>query len=411
MRHTSGFTFLLSGCLLCCAGAALAKNTIEWENDTPAVKIKASGLFSKTPAPGLQNSKNAPRGSLARILAVDFYRFDWRPRWNFLGLGGAILPFALVSVDESVLGIVETLPQKDAPASSVIVFINLYNLRVINYLSMPGKNVRKFCFVPFSRNVVCLIKSPYDKYNLQATFQLRTMNTRTGGSISSSPVFREQVSALCSSADGGRLFVTFKNSNKAEIYDPKKLSKATGTFKTVDNPVSIKRSANGKKLVIAGSGKVQIFNIERQAVPEKTIDLPESFHPEKLVLCSNDASSFLLSRSGGASYFYAGNKFIKLCKRSDADIGWSISEQRILIATPKKSTISIYDPMQLETPEMRFKFRKLHPSTQGKLHKIICLPGRGAGIAILDKRGSLLRIYRKGKRWKKEIIINQPKPQ
>lgn len=410
MRDSSAL-FLLCGCLLCYTSGTLAQNTIEWENDAPKVKIKASGLFSKTPVPKLKNSLKAPPGTLAKVLAVDAYRFKWRPRWSFLGLGGAILPFVLESHDQSVLGIVETLPQKGAPASSIIVFMNLYNFDVINYLLMPGKNLRKFCFVPFSSNVVCLLKFPYDKYNPQPKFQLQTMNTHSGEMISSSPIFKDQLTALCSSADGSRLFVSIKNSNKARIYNLKKLSESFKTFKTVENPVAINRSANGKKLVIAGSGKIQIFNIEQQVLSEETINLPEFFHPEKLVLCSNDASTFLLSRVGGASYFYNGTKFIKLYKRSDNDINWSISEQRILIGAPKKSTIYIYDPQEPENPEAQFQFRKLKPFTIGKLYKIICLPDRGSGIGILDKRGALLRIYRIKRLWKKEVIINQPKPQ
>jgi WD40 repeat protein len=411
MRQTLYFIFILTGCLLCHAPRAFSKNTIKWEEDAPKVEIKANGLFFKTPAPKLNNSQAAPADTRARDLAVDNYRFQWHPRWNFIGLGGAIFPFALQSIDESTLGIVETLPQENAPSSSIIVFINLYNLRIINYLVMTGKDVRKFCYVPFSHKLVCLIKSPYDKYDPKPEFQLQTMDTHTGKVISSSPMFKKGITALCCSKDGSKLFVTFKNSNKVKIYDVDKLSEAFKTFKTIENPVTLNRSANGNRLVIAGSSKIEIFNIEQQVIPEKTIKLPDFFQPEKLVLCSNDASKFLISRLGEASYFYNGKSFIKLCDRSDADINWSLSEKRIILGTPHKSTICIYDPQKLKAPEMKFYFRKVKPKTNGKLYKLISLPGHGAGIGILDTRGAFLQLYRERRRWRKRVIIDQPTPQ
>jgi hypothetical protein len=405
------YTFLLTGCLLLCATSAFPKNTIEWENDTPKTKIKASGLFSKKKASKLHNSKDAPASTFAKALAVDHYRFQWRPSWNFLGMGGSILPFALESSDESILGIVETLPQKDAPSSSIVVFINLYNFKVINYLLMPGKDVIKFCFIPFSSNVVCLIKSPFDKYNPKPKFQLQTMDTHIDLPVSSSLVFKDEITAFCCSNNGSKLFAVFKNSNKIRIYDTNELLNPFKTLETIDNPIAIAGSANGQRLVIAGFDKIQTFNTEQQIIPEETIDLPKFFQPDKLVLCSNDASTFLVSSTGGATYFYNGEKFTKICKRSDADINWSIAEKRILIGLPQKSTIAIYSTGKLEYPETQFSFKKIRPKTNGKLYKIITLPTNGAGVAILDKRGTLSLLKRKRRRWRKEIIINQPKPQ
>jgi WD40 repeat protein len=405
------YTFLLTGSLLLCAVSAFSKNTVKWENDTPETKIKASGLFSKTKDSKLCSSKNAPVGTYAKALAVDHYKFQWRPRWNFVGMGGAILPFVLESPDESALGIVETLPQKNAPSSSIVVFINLYNLRVNNYLLMTGKDVIKFCFIPFSSNVVCLIKAPFDKYNPKPKFQFQTMDTHIDLPVSTSAVIKDIPAAFCCSKDGSKLFVAFKDSNKIRIYNTNELSKAFKTFKTIDDPIAINRSANGKRLVITGSGKIQVFNTEEQIIPEETIDLPKFFHPDKVVLCSNDASTFLVSSLGGATYFYNGDSFIKICKRSDADVNWSIAEQRILLGLPQESTVAIYSTGDLENPEAQFRFKKIRPSTNGKLYKIISLPTRGAGVAILDKRGTLSRLKRKRKRWMKEIIINQPKPQ
>ncbi|MCK4982658.1 MAG: WD40 repeat domain-containing protein [Victivallaceae bacterium] len=405
------YTFLLTGCMFLYAVNAFSKNTIEWKNDTPEIKVKASGLFSKTRDSKLCGSKDAPTGTFAKALAVDRYRFQWRPRWNFVGMGGAILPFVLESPDESALGIVETLPQKNAPSSSIVVFINLYNLRVNNYLLMPGKNVIKFCFIPFSSNVVCLIKAPFDKYNPKPKFQFQTMDTHIDLPVSTSRVIKDAPTAFCCSKDGSKLFAAFKDSNKIRIYDTNELSKAFKTFKTIDNPIAINRSANGKRLLITGSGKIQIFNTEQQVIPEETIVFPKFFHPDKVVLSSNDASTFLVSSHGGATYFYNGESFIKICKRSDADVNWSIAEQRIYLGLPKESTVAIYNAGNLENQEARFRFQKLRPSTSGKLYKIISLPTSGAGVAILDKLGTLSHFKRKRRRWMKEIIINQPRPQ
>jgi hypothetical protein len=406
------YTLLLISILLLHTTNALSENTIEWESDKAKVKAKASGLFSKTKTPKLKNSKNAPSGSVARAMAVDGYKFKWRPRWNFVAMGGSLLPFVLESSDESVLGIVETLPQKNASSSSIIVFINLHDLHVNNYLVMTGKNVRKFCFVPFSSNIVCLIKLPYDKYDQKPKFQLQTIDTHVGFPVSTTVVIKDIPSAFCSSSNGSKLFVAFKGSNKIRVYTTKYLSKDFTTLKTaVNNPVAITRSLNGKRLLVTGSEKIQVFNIEQQPIPEENINLPEFFQPDKIVLCSDDASTFLISRLGGATYFYNGKSFIKIVKRTDNDINWSRVEQSILIGLPQKSTIAVYSTSNLETPLTTLRFQKARPATTGKLDKIISLPTQSSGIAILDKRGALLRIYQKRHRWLKEIIIDQPTPQ
>ena len=405
------YAFLFIVAFFLCLNNALSKNTIKWENGTPETKVKASGSFSKNKDSKQSSSKSAPAGTLAKALAVDRYRFQWRPRWNFVGMGGAILPFVLESTDESTLGIVETLPQKDAPSSSILVFINLYNLRVNNYMIMTGKDIRKFCFIPFSSNVVCLIKSPFDKYNPKSKFQLQTMDTHINMPVCSSPVFKNIPTAICCSADGSKLFVASRDSNEIRVYNTNELSKGFKTFKSINNPIAINRSRNGKRLLITGSSKIQVFNTEQQIIPEQTIDLPRFFHPDKVTICSNDASTFLVSSLGRATYFYNGNNFIKICKRSDADVKWSIAEQRILIGLPQNSTIAVYSIEDLENSETQFRFKKLRPSTNGKLYKIISLPTPGAGVAILDKRGTLSLFKRKRHRWAKKIIINQPKPQ
>lgn len=405
------YTFLLTACILCYTNCAFSKKTIIWENDGPKVKVKASGIFGKRKDSKLRGSKDAPIGTFARALAVDFYEFYWRPRWNFIGLGGAIIPFALESVDESALGIVETLAQKDAPSSSIVVFMNLYNLEINNYVVMTGKDVRKFCFIPFSSSIVCLIKLPYNKYEPKAKFKLQTMDTHISFPVSTSPILKDEPVALCSSTDGSSLFVAFKDSNKIRIYKTNELSKAFTTFKTVKDPFALKRSANGTKLVVAAYDKIQTFNIEQKIIPERTINLPPFFHPDKLVLCAKDASSFLVSSHGGATYFYENEEFIKIIKRTDTDISWSMLEQNILIGLPKKSTIAIYSTDDLEDAKTLLKFQKIKPPTSGKLYKIITLPTPKRGIVILDKRGALSRLYQKRQRWKKEIIINQPKPQ
>lgn len=405
------YFFLITVCMLCHANSVFAKNTVEWENNGPKTEIKASGLFSKTKDSKLRNSKDAPTGTYAKALAVDYYKFQWRPRWNFVGMGGAILPFVLESPDESALGIVETLPQKGAPASSIIVFMNLHKLRVNNYVIMTGKNVRKFCFIPFSSNIVCLIKSPYDKYNPKPKYKLQTMDTHIDMPVSTSPVFKSEITAFCCSSNGDKLFIAFKDSNKIRIYDTNDLTKSFTTLKTIKNPIALNSSKDGKRLLVTGYDKIQVFNTEQQVIPEETITLPLHFHPDKIVLCSDDASSFLVSRFGEATYFYSDEKFTKICKRTDADVNWSIVDQRILIGLPQKSTVTIYSTTELETPQAKFRYKKIRPKTSGKLYKIISLPTRGKGIVILDKRGTIARLYPKRHRWYKEIIINQPSPQ
>jgi hypothetical protein len=385
-----------------------AQNDIKWEDNKPKVKIVPKGDFSKIPRPSLSYSKQAPKGSTANLVAVDGYLFKWRPNWNFVGLGGDLLVYVRQSNDKSAIGIVETLPQKGAPSSSIIVLINLFNRQVVNYVVIPGKNVRKFCFVPHTSKIVCLVKSPYNKYYPEPEFQLSILDTQTGDIIVSSPLFEETISSICVSPDGSKLFATSTDSDKIRIYDINDLN----SFKTVDtvsDPKDMQLSSNAKHLVVAGSEKVQIFDIQQEFIQEKIIDIPAFFDSEKLVLCSDDGEKFLLSRLGEATYYYNGKRFKKLCKITDNDIGWDKMASRILIGSPLKSTVLIFNPEKLDSPEYEFKFQKIRPRTDGKLYRIIPLP-KGDGILLLDRRGALSRIYKVKHRWKKEIIINEPKP-
>jgi hypothetical protein len=401
------YAFPLLLCLLFNSLCLYSKDMIKWDDDSPELKIKASGRFEKIKDPKAHNSKNTPANSTAREMAVDHYRFKWQPKWNFTGLGGAILPFVLESSDESVLGIVETLPQKDAPFSSIIVFINLQNFDVINYTVMPGQDVRKFCFVPFSSQIICIIKSPYDKYYPEPKFQLQTIDTSTGKTISATAAAKEEPIAVCS--NGKSVFAAFKDTNRLRVYSPDRLSAYT-TLETVSNPKLIKCSRDGKKLLVAGSREIQFFDIEQQIVPEKKIALPEFFTPDKAILCSDDASSFLVSVFGGDTYFYGNGRFTKICKRTDSDVAWNTSGKFIFVGLPKDSIIAVYNADNLNSPETEFKFGKMRPATTAKLLKIVTLPAGKPGVAVLDKHGGLYYFTTKRSRWKKAVIIEEPKP-
>ena len=384
---------------------------IKWDDDKPEVIIKASGRFSKLHDSKLKNSKSAPPGTLANILAVDNYNFKWKPSWNFIGMGGALLPFVHQNQKQNVLGIVETLPQKGAPDSSIIVFINLYNLEIINYTVLPGRNVRRFCYIPNSRQIVCLVKRPLDKYYPTPKYQFLIVDTHNAEISSASKIFKDNVTAFCCSNDGSRLFVAYKNSNELKIYSIDDLEQKFTIFKTVKNPIAINRSLDGSKLFVTGSDKVQIFDASTdELISDKFIKLPEYYHPDKTVLCANDGSTFLVSQVGDNTYFYNGRRFVSLCKRSDTDVAWWEAEQRIVIGEQKKSKISIYNPSNLESPESDFYLERVRPKSLGKPREIVCLPGKKKELAIIDNMGGLNRLYKKRRRWKREIIIEHPSP-
>ena len=405
------FSAIIIGAANIIASTALA-DSIKWEDDKPKTKIKASGHFSKLRVPKLLNRKSAPPGTMANILAVDNYRFSWKPRWSFIGMGGAMLPFVCQSQDQSILGIVETLPQKDAPASSIIVFINLYNLKIVNYTVLPGKNVRRFCYIPNSSKIVCLVKQPFDKYYPTPKYQLLTIDTHDGEISSASAIFKDNITALCCSSDGGRLFVALENSDKLRIYAIDDLKQKFETLKTTKTPIALNKSLDGRRLIITGSEEIQIFDAStEELILEKSIKLPEHYHPDKTVLCSNDASTILVSRTGDNTYYYNGRGFVSLCKRTDADAAWWEAGKRIVIGEPKKSRIFVYKPSNLETPENDFYLQRTRPKTTGKLRKIVCLPDKKMELVILDDMGTLSHFTKKKRRWQKEIIINQPSPQ
>ena len=387
-------------------------DSIKWEDDKPEVKIKASGRFSKQRVPKLQNSKLAPSGTTANILAVDNYRFNWKPSWSFVGMGGTLLPFVSQSLDQSTLGIVENLPQKDAPASSIVVFLNLYNFEVINYTVLPGKDVRRFCYVPNSSKIVCLVKQPFDKYYPTPKYQLLTIDTRDGEISSISPVFKDNITALCCSSDGNRLFATIKNSDQLRIYAIDDLEQKFSTFKAVKNPIALSNSIDGRRLVVTGSEKIQIIDAStEELIMEKSIKLPEYYHPDKTILCSDDASTMLVSKMGDNTYYYNGMNFISLSKRTDVDVAWWEAGKRILVGEPKKSRILFYKASDLGGPKSEFNLQRTRPKTTGKLRKIVCLPSKKEGVAILDSMGNLCYFTKARRRWQKEIIINQPSPQ
>lgn len=310
---------------------------IKWDDDKPQVVVKATGRFSKINDPSLKNSKSAPPGTMANILAVDNYSFRWKPSWNFVGMGGALLPFVHPNQKQNVLGIVETLPQKGAPDSSIIVFINLYNLKIINYTVLTGKNVRRFCYIPNSRQIVCLVKQPFDKYYPTPKYQFLLVDTHNAEVSSASKIFKDDITAFCCSSDGSKLFVAYKNSDKLKIYSVNDLEQKPTSLKTINKPIALNRSFDGNKLVVTGSNKIQFFDAStNELISEKFINLPEYYHPNKMVLCANDASTFLVSRVDDNTYYYNGRRFINLCKRSDADVAWWVAAQRIIVGEQKE---------------------------------------------------------------------------
>ena len=205
----------------------------------------------------------------------------------------------------------------------------------------------------FPSNIVCLIKIPYNKYEPKPKFRLCTMDAHIDLPISTSSILKNKPVAICCSSDGSKLFVAFKNSNKIRIYDTNELTAGFKIIKTVKDPIAINRSIDGNKLVVTGSEKIEIFNTEQEILSEEVINLPSFFKADKMVLCTNDASAFLISSEDGSTYFYNNEKFTKIVKRSDADVSWDPRTKRILIAIPKKSIIAIYETEELGSTKRR----------------------------------------------------------
>lgn len=381
---------------------------LDWQETRKKNKAKAVGLFSKKYSPGTNSS--VPGNTTLKDVCRKNYAFEWKPSWRYKGLGGVLLPYALQSDDQTVWGLVETLPQKDADASSIIVFFNLYNMKIANYLVMDGKNVRSFCYVPFSKNIVCLVKSPYDKYFPKDKYQFFTMDTSNGSVVSKSAEMKEKISSICASPDGKSLYAAIPASNLLRVYDIYNLNQEYKTVKTIKSPLAIKLSFNGKKLLVCGKNAIQYFTIHPKLLPEKTISLPNYYTPDKLVICSNDGEKFLISSNGDDTYYYNGKKFIKILKRTAADIGWSRSGKRLILPTTQKSNIEIINPETPDEVEKEFRFQRPRPTTKSALMKLIPLPKYESGFGILDQKGILMKLYPVKRRWKKTIIVDEPAP-
>ncbi|MDD3666834.1 MAG: hypothetical protein PHQ65_16325, partial [Bacteroidales bacterium] len=113
------------------------------------LKVASTGSWSETETPGISNRADTPPGMLAAKLAEEHMLCRWMPSPDSASaIRGADLIDAVLSADESLLIIAERIGGAGKPNSARLVFLNLFNGKIIGGFELSRRRIASIALIP-----------------------------------------------------------------------------------------------------------------------------------------------------------------------------------------------------------------------------------------------------------------------
>jgi hypothetical protein len=357
--------------------------------------------------PGPANQAYAENAAPARSLAHRLARNEgdglrWRPRWLYQGTGGVALTAAALSVDGSVLALVETASMPGQADDSLVVLIDTYRWRILGLHALAGRRLVQVDLVPGRLRAVAVADRQPEFETMQ---EILAVGLRQGQILSQTRQVRAKVVDLVA-AEGNAVFVLGQETAghpggvwRLDALDLEAAPRATqgnvvGTALAASLAANRVAVAGPQGIVLLGFG--DLHRRETQPTPGIAAATALSFLGAREDFAVLGPGQPVLVLSGGVSR--------QLAERAGAVLAWNHDGQLLLAALEKGNALATYrlpdgDQLGECTPA------QTKPRTQGTPWATFWLPHLGKH-AVVDTHGNLCLYHQPGRKWRKELILD-----
>ncbi len=382
-------------------GAFKIKN---WgETKTPELKDDTRNVRrEKLSTDDLDNTIKEAQGSLSNEVKIK-EKLKWQPLWKYEGLGGVNLPSIAISDDNSLIAIVERTGEIKGPNGSRIIIMRTSDFTILRIHELKEKKIEKALFIPSDKK---LILSSSKQPEIKQSNEIILFDFDLGSAVNSRRLKKSVTDFIQLENFIIALFEPEPGSNIAELLalDADNLETKKSYSTSNSSGIMADSLSYDGNFVFAGNNKIEIFSISKPDAIQKLVP-PEKGTPSSVAYIPGKSVFFVIYQEKGAYVFKDGVPR-KIMSFPDSAILYSEEEDLLLISSLKGDRTVFFKPPDFEETD-NVSFSSLKPKTKGDTIFIARLDKEN--YMFLDSQGSIYTCVKKGKRWKKALIIEAMK--
>ncbi len=375
-----------------------------WDKDIklPEVKDDAKNVFREPYHPDeLSGVLESTTGLAAKIAIAD--KFKWQPLWRYEGAGVILLPAITISDDKSLLAVIERTGEIKGPNASRIVIFRVSDWKIIRIHEIKDRKIENAIFLPESLELL-LVSSRQSE--MRQSNEIMIMDADSGGRINSKKIKNKIKNIFPLDSEIIVVVEADRDKGVSDIFSLEKESlQIKRKFKTAnDDGIIALDSSNGERFFFAGNNVVELFSIS-QDDPVAKFASPENSIPLVFLSLSGDSLFSLIYPNSGA-YLFRGGKSRKLMDMADSVLLYEKTGEYLMINSVQNDTAVLFKAPDFEKVDS-FSPSSLKPKTNGDI--IFSTSLLKQNYLFVDKHGNIFICEKKGKKWKKELIVDAMK--
>ncbi len=390
-------TVLLTAALLGTC-AAQGPPSIVWSPTTtrPEVVDTKANITINPDASG-DHFGDLAEDTMASQIADRGHILNWAPLWLPHGAGRPNLPAATLSVDGSVLAVIETVGAAAGPRQSRIVCIHPGTGKVLRIIELKERSIERIHILN-GRNEALLYQAGQKVF--EQPNRLIKVSLETGSVTGEFPPFKGELRDLSLSHDGRQAAAIEKGSPNIQIYDLTSPGQPPVTFDSETQEGLTAFSPDGKLLLLATAKQLQFFDLANPGTRKRNpLNLPAGPKPDLFTAAPDQANEMLLGTLGGPLYLIRGERSFPLDDNFEGFA--SFADDMIMLVTMAKSTVRLLDRNTLREVA-RFQAKADRPITRGNLEQVFYQNGF---LLVIDSQGNIYTRKPIKQRWGKNLLI------
>jgi len=361
-------------------------------------KIARPGNLKIAPLTDPAVWKSVRPNTLAARIADRRNAIEWRPLWSNRAVAGVNLKGLSVTPDNSVVALVETHSDDAGIISSVIIFYETANWRIIRAIWLPGQQVNAFSLIPHTVLAAAYVRGQQALDQKRDTLLLIDCESgKVKENIPQDSHGNSDLVMACSSD-----FVAVKYFNARGIYFCQVVDGAPLLPKAEkDIPATaglLAFSPDGRTLAWADAQGACTYE-PIKSVLEK-IALPPGFNPTGMVYTTDGLT---IAHIGSPLWIFTGNGSREINVKTSGNMIWSPADRMLYVETLPKRSLAAMSPPQYQSEDELLPLR-LKPASMGMVDQYQPM---GAGkLIMLTSMGDLCLLEKSEKKWVKTVIAS-----
>lgn len=386
------------------------------DDDTQNKNVRQRGNIYFEEANAKQNIANTPEGSSAAKCASKTVRIEWQPKWIYTGVGGVGIPHAAISTDQSLLALIETTKDSSGVFSSTVILLNVYNNRVVRVIDLPRRKANRLLFIPGMEKLT--VACEVQKIIKQPSSML-LINCIEGEVSGINDSFHGEVVELAASRDGANIFALTRNPSELLMVKQDRWNNAAIKLKTDGKSISSIAVNKGNVLLAATKGEIRVHDAVTGQYFNR-VNLPSSFEPD-IMISSDTIDNIALLKLRGKAYALTGKRYKKIFDGVYGP-GAYIGSNKTFVTLNRSENLIFFSLPDYEFDNKSVNAGRIRPKTLGTIKSIWSLKPletkskkrrrsskQLARLLIIDSHGNIYYLYKVGRKWKKQQIIEAKK--